>query len=238
MSYLRGLQKKRIQLKADGQEFEVDLLPVRFFGGYLEILQWAAEQKLTAETLVEGRRKLRALIEQVWDPRRIELLNHFDYEGMANLARVLFFGEEEREKAALRAKGEREKGKDDLDMELAAGRILHIFPGLGLEQLLDLSLPQFLELNTLALRIQADEALNIMIPAVGAGMGNKEIYGSLQKMTAPPPERGEGPQGADYSQAEYDAAIARLKAVQQGKGKVIQEVKVGMAMQAPRDHRK
>ena len=237
MSYLRGLQRKRIQLKADGQEFEVDLLPVRFFGNYLEILQWTADQKLNAETLVEGRRKLRELIGQIWDPRRIGLLNHFDYEGMANLARVLFFGEEEREKATLRAKGEREKGKNELDLELAAGRILHIFPGLGLEQLLDLSLPQFLELNTLALRIQADEALNIMIPAVGAGMGNKEIYGSLQKMTAPPPERGEGPQGANYSQAEYDAAIARLKAVQQGKGKVIQEVRTGMRVPVGKGNR-
>lgn len=229
MSYLRGLQKKRIQLKADGQEFEVDLLPVRFFGGYLEILQWAAEQKLTAETLVEGRRKLRELIGQVWDPRRIGLLNHFDYEGMANLARVLFFGEEERGSSFAKASEDKKsETARELDMELAAGRILHIFPGLGLEQLLDLSLPQFLELNTLALRIQADEALNIMIPAVGAGMGNKEIYGSLQKMTAPPPERGEGPQGADYSQTEYDAAIARLEAVQQGKGKVIQQVRRGM----------
>lgn len=234
MSYLRGLQKKRIQLKADGQEFEVDLLPVRFFGDYLEILQWTAEQKLNAETLVSGRRKLRELIEQVWEPRRIELLNHFDFEGMSNLARVLFFGEDNQ---TVTGKGGKIETARNVDLELAAGRILHIFPGFDLEQLLDLSLPQFLELNTLALRIQADEALNIMIPAVGAGMGNKEIYGSLQKMTAPPPEQAESPQKADYSQAEYDAAIARLKAVQQGKGKVIQEIRTGMSVPVGKGNR-
>lgn len=234
MSYLRGLQRKRIQLKADGQEFEVDLLPVRFFGDYLEILQWTAAQKLNAETLVEGRRKLRKLIGQIWDPRRIGLLNHFDYEGMANLARVLFFGEDNGTAAG---KAVKEKIARNLDLELAAGRILHIFTGLGLEQLLDLSLPQFLELNTLALRIQADEALNIMIPAVGAGMGNKEIYASLHKMTEPPPERIDGQQEADYSQAEYDAAIARLKAVQQGKGKVIQAIRTGMSVPVGKGNR-
>ena len=234
MSYLRGLQKKRIQLKADGQEFEVDLLPVRFFGDYLEILQWTAEQKLNAETLVSGRRKLRELIEQVWEPRRIELLNHFDFEGMSNLARVLFFGEDNQ---TVTGKGGKIETARNVDLELAAGRILHIFPGFDLEQLLDLALPQFLELNTLALRIQADEALNVMIPAVGAGMGNKEIYGSLQKMTAPPPEQAESPQKADYSQAEYDAAIARLKAVQQGKGKVIQEIRTGMSVPVGKGNR-
>ncbi len=233
MSYLRGLQRKRIQLKADGQEFEVDLLPVRFFGDYLEILQWTAEQKLNAETLVSGRRKLRELIEQVWEPRRIELLNHFDFEGMSNLARVLFFGEDN----SMTGKAGKVETVRNVDLELAAGRILHIFPGFDLERLLDLTIPQFLELNTLALRIQADEALNIMIPAVGAGMGNKEIYGSLQKMTAPPPEQAESPQKADYSQAEYDAAIARLKAVQQGKGKVIQEIRTGMSVPVGKGNR-
>lgn len=234
MSYLRGLQKKRIQLKADGQEFEVDLLPVRFFGDYLEILEWTAEQKLNAETLVEGRRKLRALIGQVWDPRRIGLLNHFDYEGMANLARVLFFGEDNQTVTGKAGKLETAR---NLDLELAAGRILHIFSGIGLENLLDLSLVQFLELNTLALRIQADEALNIMFPAVGAGMGNKEIYESLQKKTEPPPERRDGPHGADYSQAEYDAAVARLEAVQQGKGIVIQKIRTGMSVPVGKGNR-
>lgn len=234
MSYLRGLQRKRIQLKADGQEFEVDLLPVRFLGDYLEILQWAADQELNAETLVEGRRKLRALIGYVWEPRRIELLNHFDFEGMTNLARVLFFGED---KTAADKTGKAETGRD-LDLELVAGRILHVFPGFGLEQLLDLTLPQFLELNKLAMRIQADESLNVMIPAVGAGMGNKEIYASLHKMTEPPREQSSSPRQADYSQAEYDAAIARLKAVQQGKGKVIQEVRTGMNVPVGKGNRR
>lgn len=225
MGYLSGLQKQRIRLKADGQEFEVDLLPVRFFGEYLEILTWAAGQKLCADTLVTGRKRLRELIEHVWDPRRIGLLNHFDYEGMANLARVLFFGEDTRTAAA---GGGKTASAEETDLELAAGRIMHLFPAYDLEKLLDLSLVQFLELNTLAIRIQADEALNVMIPAVGAGMGSKEIFGSLQKIVAAPKKKKPAEAVTDYTQAEYDEAVARLKAVNAGKGRVIQNVKAGM----------
>ena len=224
MSYLSGLQKKRIRLKADGQEFEVDLLPVRFFDEYLEILTWAAEQKLCAETLVTGRKRLREMIEHVWDPRRIGLLNHFDYEGMANLARVLFFGEDSQ---TVKTSG-KPVSAEDLDLELAAGRIMHLFHAYDLEKLLDLPLVQFLELNTLALRIQADEALNVMIPAVGAGMGSKEIFGSLQKIVSAPKKKKSAETAADYSQTEYEAAVARINAVNAGKGKVIQQVRTGM----------
>ncbi len=223
MGYLSGLQKQRIRLKADGQEFEVDLLPVRFFDEYLEILTWAAGQELCAETLVTGRKRLRELIEHVWDPRRIGLLNHFDYEGMANLARVLFFGESSFAKAA------EDKGSEtEFDLELAAGRILHLFPAYDLEKLLDLPLVQFLELNTLALRIQADEALNVMIPAVGAGMGNKEIFATLQKTVSAPKKKAPAAANADYTESEYAEAVARINAVNAGKGKVIRQVRRGM----------
>ena len=163
----------------DGQRVSVAPLAVRFFEPYMDILEMV-ERDLSSGTLTDGRIRLRDLICNVWPQKAVKTLYCFDYVGLCNIARVLFFGESHAGITLKTGSDESEKNdKKTLDLALMAGRILHTFPSFTLDNLLDMPFCIFMSLNTLAGRIQADNALNIYIPAVAAGLGTEGIIKSL-----------------------------------------------------------
>lgn len=151
----------------NGREIECPMLPVRFFGRYLDVLEQSAE-KICADTLTDGRIKLREIILTVWPKRDAELLYHFDYHGMTQLARDLFFGPDQ----SIRSKQSYGSGNpEEPDLDLIAGRIMSIFPSYDLDRVMSMTLPQFFAMGCLAMRMQADQSLQVMIPAVAAIQG-------------------------------------------------------------------
>lgn len=219
------LEREVIFTHPDGGSFPVELLPIRFFDEYERILK-ETERDLSSLNIVKGRKDLRTLISHVWPKEKEELLFHFDYPGLCNVARILFFGEESTyQKIKAGEKKKKEKPPKEMDLSLIAGRIMHTFPQYDIERLADLTFPIFLELDSLAFRIQADEALSLFIPAIAAGMGTEGIMAQLERIRETPPETHKKTKNYSYSQEEMEKAIARLKSPQ--KGKVIQEVKAG-----------
>ena len=222
MKTLSGLLQREISFDLDGESFPVKLLPILFFGDYKKILE-DTEKELSSRNIAEGRIRLRSLILHVWPEKKKDLLFHFDYNGLCNVARVLFFGEDYLYRKQKTPAGKNEKGTEEIDLALMAGRIMHHFPSFDLEKLSMLPLPVFLKLDNLASRIQADNALSLYIPSIAAGMGSEGIVPALEKTRN---DTGNTPSSnkQTYSQEELEKAIVKMKTP----GKVIKEIKAGM----------
>ena len=197
----------------DGQEVNVAPLAIRFFDEYLAILR-DTEQSITSDSLTSGRIRMRNLISHVWPLEHRKLLYHFDYVGLCHLARVLFFGEKAERRTVKAGSQELEKQSiaKEIDLLLMAGRILHNFPSFTLEKLLDMPLQVFLELDALVYRVQADCALQTLIPAVAAGMGTESAVKTLNEIRESSPDHNIPAKQRAYSQKELEKAIAKLSA--------------------------
>lgn len=199
----------------DGQSVRVKPLAVRFFDEYLATLR-TAEENPTSRTIAAGRIALRNLIRHVWPEKYAKHLFCFDYVGLCHLTRILFFGEkaaEQKQSVSLTRKGKTGKLRE-VDLLIMAGRILHTFPSFTLEELLDLPLMVFFELDSLVYRIQADAALQIFIPAIGAGMGTEESIQILRKIRAGGETYPETSNTYTYSEEDLQKAISKLSAPQ------------------------
>ena len=163
------------------------------------------------------------MILNVWPHEKEDVLFHFDYIGMATLARVLFFGEEAAAEKFLSGKEKEKEDSTEYDIELTAGRILHVFPRYTADSLLDEPFPVFMALGSLAIRIQADTALSVMIPAVTAGMGDKNVLDGLKKIRDTKPEEKET-SCYDYTDEQLAEAVARMN----NSGNVVATVKAGI----------
>lgn len=205
-----------------GRALVVRLMPVRFFDAYFQILDDVSKDPST-DNLVSARKRLRELILNVWPHEKEDVLFHFDYIGIATLARVLFFGEEAAAEKFLSGKGKEKEDSTEYDIELTAGRILHVFPRYTVDSLLDEPFPVFMALGTLAIRIQADTAISVMIPAVTAGMGEQSVLDGLKKIRDTKPEEKET-SGYDYTDEQLAEAVARMK----NPGKVVSTIKTGI----------
>ena len=156
---------------------------------------------------------MRQLISHVWPLEHQSKLYHFDYVGLCHLARVLFFGEQAEHQTVKAGRQDKERSSaKEIDLLLMAGRILHNFPSFTLEQLLDMPLQIFLELDALVYRVQADEALQTLIPAVAAGMGTEGAVKTLNEIRNSSPANDSSAEQRSYSQEELDRAIAKLSA--------------------------
>lgn len=227
MDTFSGLfQRNVIFFLPDGKSFSVKLLPVLFFEDYKKILE-ETEREITSVTITDGRKALRELITHVWPEDHRKALFCFDYPGLCNVARVLFFGEEYSSGKHKAIPKKKAPAGTDVDLSLSAGRIMHAFPAFDLEKLSLLPLPVFLELDNLASRIQADDALSLFIPSIAAGMGSEGIIQELKKTREykyQSPVNSSGKK--NYSQEELEKAIARLTAPQE----VTKVVKAGMIL--------
>lgn len=206
----------------NGREIECPMLPVRFFGRYLDVLEQTAE-KICADTLTDGRIKLREIILTVWPKRDAELLYHFDYHGMTQLARDLFFGPDQSIRSKEQSYGSGNPEEPDLD--LIAGRIMSIFPAYDLDRVMAMTLPQFFAMGCLAMRMQADQSLQVMIPAVAAGLGSPEMVRDLQSIRNRV-NRKIADVTRNYTESDYESALSRLR----GPLKEVRTVKAGMQL--------
>lgn len=224
MKTLSALLEREITFEMDGKSFPVKLLPILFFEEYKKILE-ETEKEISSRNITEGRKKLRLLLCHVWPKKKRKLLFHFDYPGLCNVARVLFFGEEylyRKEKAPEKEKKTPEK---EIDLMLMAGRIMHHFPSFDLEKISLLPLPVFMNLDHLASRIQADDALSLFIPAIAAGMGTEGISATLEKIrNDTPPSSVPAKEKLSYTREELEKAVAKLSAPRM----ITKEIKAGM----------
>lgn len=212
---------RTLVFRLNGREIECPMLPVRFFGRYLDVLEQTAG-KICADSLTDGRARLREIVLSVWPKKEAEQLYHLDYHGMTQLARDLFFGPDQNIRTKEQSYGS--GNFEEPDLELVAGRIMSIFPAYDLDRVMSMTLPQFFAMGCLAMRMQADQSLQVMIPAVAAGLGSPEMVRDLQSIRNRVNRKIADTR--NYSNSDYESALARLR----GPLKEVRTVKAGMQL--------
>lgn len=209
--------KKRWFGSTKTRAWSVKLLPVLFLDRYFSILSSAMQDPIP-ESTATARRDLRLLALETCPEDLGREFFRMSYAEMAQIVSALFFGEKTNEE---NKKAERETHArtelSGMSLEFFAARICHTFGAYTIRDAMNLSAGEFFALAELAERVQADEAINCIFPAVCASLNVENGLKALERLRGPVFEGGSEREGSSvrppkkrYSKEAYEAAVARM----------------------------
>ncbi len=160
-----------------GAVFFVKMLPVRMWDDFAAITE-AAQNDPTPEGKVTARARIRAIVETIWPEEHAPELLRFGYVDLLAVTHTLFFGENPQQ-LEKHAKSELQERPD---LEFLAAQMLVVYPGYTLETLLNLPAPVFFRLQSLPIRVRADDALERLLPAVAAALNGSDVVKALNHL--------------------------------------------------------